>query len=59
MRSAGTARKAVETLKAHNHLLEPQLAAGEKKPAVTCQSGNKSREWWEVHPESDSSFLAD
>ncbi len=58
VRSAGAARKAVETLKTHNHLLEP-VAAGEKKPPVTCQSGKKSREWWEVHPESNSSFLAD
>jgi hypothetical protein len=59
VRSAGTARKAVETLKAHNHLLEPKIPKGEKKPPVTCQSGKKSREWWEVHPESNSSFLAD
>lgn len=59
VRSAGTARKAVETLKAHNHLLEPAIPKGEKKPPVTCQSGKKSREWWEVHPESNSSFLAD
>ncbi|WP_417908888.1 DUF3987 domain-containing protein [Candidatus Electronema sp. PJ] len=59
VRSAGMAKKAVDTLKAHNHLLEPQLAAGEKKPPVICQSGKKSREWWEVHPESNSSFLAD
>jgi hypothetical protein len=59
VRSAGTARKAVETLKAHNHLLEPEIPKGEKKPPVTCRNGKKSREWWEVHPESNSSFLAD
>jgi hypothetical protein len=37
VRSAGTARKAVETLKAHNHLLEP-VAAGEKKDYLMCNS---------------------
>ena len=59
VRSAGTARKVVETLKAHNHLLEPEIPKGEKKPHVIGLNGKKSREWWEVHPESNSSFLAD
>ncbi|MGR0480770.1 MAG: YfjI family protein [Candidatus Electronema sp. V4] len=56
VRSAGAARKAVETLKNHNHLLEP-VAAGGRKPAAACRNGKNSREWWEVHPESNSSSL--
>ncbi|MCI5166044.1 MAG: DUF3987 domain-containing protein [Candidatus Electrothrix sp. GM3_4] len=59
VRSAGAAKKVVETLKAHNHLLEPEIPKGEKKPPVTCLNGKKSRDWWEVHPESNSSFFAD
>ncbi len=56
VRSAGVARKVVETLKAHNHLLEPKLD-GEKKSPILCKNGKKSREWCEVHPESSKSFF--
>ncbi|WLE99061.1 MAG: DUF3987 domain-containing protein [Candidatus Electrothrix communis] len=59
VRSAGAATKVVETLKAHNHLLEPEVPKGKKKPLVGCQNGKKSRDWWEVHPESNRSFFAD
>ncbi|MCI5126873.1 MAG: DUF3987 domain-containing protein, partial [Candidatus Electrothrix sp. AR5] len=57
VRSAGGARKVVDTLKAHNHLLEPEVPTGEKKTSAVCRNKKKSKEWWEVHPESNMSFL--
>jgi len=57
VRSAGAARKVAEVLKAHNHPLEPKTSRGTKKISVLGMNGKKSREWWEIHPDSNGNIL--
>ena len=59
VRSASQARKAVEILKAHNHLLNPDVSPGEEPEPMRTRSGKTSREWWIIHPDSKVSFIDD
>ena len=57
VRSALQARKVVEVLIAHNHLLGPfRSPEGEPRNSIETKSGKTSREWWCVHPESNRRF---
>ncbi|MCI5115550.1 MAG: DUF3987 domain-containing protein [Candidatus Electrothrix sp. AX1] len=59
VRSAGAARKVAKVLVEHKHLIEPKPERGKKVPPVVGMEGKKSREWWSVHPESESSLSND
>ncbi len=57
VRSAGAARKIAKVLVSHNHLIDSTKKG--KKELMTGMKNKKSREWWIVHPDSNSSYLED
>lgn len=59
VRSASQARKVVDILKSHNHLMEPVIGKGGDKEPVKTRGGKYSRECWDVHPESKGCFIED
>jgi hypothetical protein len=57
VRSAPDARKIIEILIAHNHIIGPFCpSSDDPKKSIKTKNGGSSREWWKVHPESNTSF---